>query len=433
MSHLEIGLIGLAILSFLLLIGMDVGFSMLLTGLIGYAMIGGWQAALSNIAIISYDRLTEYSFSALPLFLLMGTFVSQGGIGREAYQTARTWIGRTRGGLAIATIGGCALFAAISGTTLAGSLVMGKVSYPEMRRAGYKMPLAAGVVSVGGTLGILIPPSMGFIIIGITAGLSIGQLFMAGVLPGILVALFYMGTVVVWCKIDPKAGPSGASTTWKEKVISLKDIWPVILLFLFVMGGLYGGIFTAVEAGAVGAFGALVIPVAMRKMTWKAFWDSLKDTAKMTSMIIVLMVGAYLFNAFLAITQIPNIFGEFLVNMAVNRWFILIGILVFYILAGTFFDPIAILILTIPIFYPAVHALGFDLLWWSVIMVRLLEIGQISPPAGINLFGLKGVIDAPMTEIYKGVTPFLISDVFNLVLLCALPILSTYLPYHMFG
>jgi len=431
MSHVEIGLIGIGILCVLLLIGMDVGFTMLLSGFIGFALIGGWNAGVNNMAIVTFDRMTDYFFSALPLFLLMGTFVSQGGIGREAYQTARSWFGQTKGGLAMATIGGSALFAAISGTTLAGSLVMGKVAYPEMRRAGYKMPLAAGVVSVGGTLGILIPPSMGFILIGIMAELSIGQLFMAGILPGIIVTIFYMGTVIVWCKIDPNVAPSGVKTTFKEKFASLRLTWPVVLLFLLIMGGLYGGIFTAVEAGAVGAFGALVIPVARRQMSLKAFWYSLKDTAKMTAMIIVLMVGAYLFNAFLAVTQIPNNFGEFLVNLPINRWFIMVGILIFYIVAGTFFDPIAILILTIPIFYPAIHSLGFDLIWWSVIMVRLLEIGQISPPAGINLFGLKGVIDAPMSEIFKGVTPFLITDVFNLILLCAFPVISTFLPDHM--
>ncbi len=432
MSQFEIGIIGIVILCVLLLIGMDVGYTMLISGFIGFAMIGSWKAAFANTAIITFDRMTDYLFSALPLFLLMGTFVSQGGIGREAYQTARAWFGQTKGGLAVATIGASALFAAISGTTLAGSLVMGKVAYPEMRRAGYKMPLAAGVVSVGGTLGILIPPSMGFILIGIMAELSIGHLFIAGILPGILVTIFYMGTIAVWCKIDPQVAPGGVKTTWKEKILSLKDIWPVVLLFLIMMVGLYWGWFTAVEAGAVGAFGALIIPLARRQMTWGAFWYSLKDTAKMTAMIIILMVGAYLFNAFLAITQIPNTFGEFLVNLPVNRWLIIVGILVFYIAAGTFFDPIAILILTIPIFYPAIHKLGFDLIWWSVIMVRLLEIGQISPPAGINLFGLKGVIDAPMSEIFKGVTPFLITDVFNLILLCAFPVISTFLPAHMF-
>ncbi len=431
MNQTEIGIIGIAILSIMLMIGLDVGFSMLVTGFIGFAMIGGWTAALGNMAILPFDSLNNYFFAVLPLFLLMGAFCAEGQIGRDAYEMARTWFGQLKGGLAIATIGACGLFAAITGTTLAGSLVMGKVAYPEMRKAGYKMPLAAGVVSVGGTLGILIPPSMGFILIGIMTDLNIGELFMAGIIPGIVVIIFYMSTIVIWSKIDPKLAPTTPRATWKKRIASVRLTWPVVLLFLVIMGGIYGGVFTATEAGAIGAFGALVIPLARRQMSRRALWNSLMDCARMTSMIVILLVGAYMFNAFMAITQIPATFGNFLVDLPLPRWGIMFFILVFYIVAGTFFDPISILILTISIFYPAVKALGFDLIWYSVIMVRLIEIGQISPPAGINLFGLKGVIDAPMGEIFKGVIPFLISDVFNLALLCAFPVICTFLPSMM--
>jgi tripartite ATP-independent transporter DctM subunit len=240
-----------------------------------------------------------------------------------------------------------------------------------------------------------------------------------------------MITVVIWTKLDPAVAPVTLKTSWKEKVVSLRLTWPALLLFLLIIGGMYTGVFTATEAAAVGAFGALLIPLARRQMTFGKFWFSLKDTAKMSAMIIILVVGAFIFNAFLAITQIPTTFGNFLLSLPVHRWIIMIVILIFYVVGGTFFDPISILILTIPIFYPAVKVMGFDLIWYSVIMVRLIEIGQISPPAGINLFGLKGVIDAPLTEIYKGVIPFLISDFFNLVLLCAFPIISTFLPEMM--
>jgi len=428
MGQTEIGLIGIVILAVMLMIGLDVGFSMLVTGFIGFALIGGWGAAFGNMAILPFDTLNNYFFAVLPLFLLMGSFCSEGQIGRDAYGMARTWFGQLRGGLAMATIGACGLFAAITGTTLAGSLVMGKVAYPEMRRAGYKMPLAAGCVSVGGTLGILIPPSMGFIMIGILTDLNIGQLFIAGIVPGVLVIFFYISTIGIWTRIDPKLAPPTPRTSWKEKFASLRLTWAVVVLFLLVMGGIYLGWFTATEAGAVGAFGALVISLAKRQMTRKAFWNSLMDTARMTSMIIILLVGAYMFNAFMAITQIPNTFGEFLVNLNIHRWGVMVFILAFYVVAGTFFDPFSILILTISIFYPAVAALGFNLIWYSVIMVRLIEIGQISPPAGINLFGLKGVIDAPMGEIFKGVIPFLISDMFNLLLLCIFPVIVTFLP-----
>jgi C4-dicarboxylate transporter DctM subunit len=428
MSQTTIGLLGIAILTIMLMIGLDVGFSMLVTGFIGFAMIGGWAAAFGNMAILPFDTLNNYFFAVLPLFLLMGAFCSEGQIGKEAYEMARTWFGQARGGLAIATIGACGLFAAITGTTLAGSLVMGKVAYPEMRKAGYKMPLAAGVVSVGGTLGILIPPSMGFIMIGMMTDLNVGELFIAGIIPGIVVIIFYMTTIMIWSKIDPKLAPLTPKTTWKQKFTSVRLTWPVVLLFLVIMGAIYTGVCTATEAGAIGAFGALMIPLARRQMSRKAFWNSLMDCARMTSMIVILMVGAYMFNAFMAVTQIPTTFGNFLVELPLPKWFVMFFILAFYVVAGTFFDPLSILILTISIFYPAVKALGFDLIWYSVIMVRLIEIGQISPPAGINLFGLKGVIDAPMSDIFKGVMPFLASDVLNLVLLCVFPVICTFLP-----
>jgi C4-dicarboxylate transporter DctM subunit len=428
MNQIEVGLIGLAILAILLLIGMDVGYTMLITGFIGYALIANWGGALTNLAILPFDTVNNYTFAVLPLFMLMGMLVSKGRIGADAYDMARTWFGQFKGGLAMATVLACGLFAAIQGTTLAGSLVMGKVAYPEMRKSGYKMSLAAGVISVGGTLGTLIPPSMGFILIGILAELSIGQLFMAGILPGITVIIFYMATIFIWCKVDPNVAVATPKTSWKAKGASLRLTWPVVLLFLLIMGGIYGGIFTATEAGAVGSLGALLIPLARKQLKGGEIWDAFWETAKMTAMIVILLAGAYMFNSFLAITQIPNQFGEYLLSLPLPIWGTMFFILVFYVVAGTFFDPISVLILTVPIFYPAVKMLGFDLIWYSVIMVRLIEIGQISPPAGINLFGLKGVIDAPMGQIFRGVIPFLVADLFNIILLCLFPIISTFLP-----
>jgi C4-dicarboxylate transporter, DctM subunit len=283
---------------------------------------------------------------------------------------------------------------------------------------------------VGGTLGILIPPSMAFILLGILAELSIGQLFMAGILPGILVVLFYMGTIMIMTKINPKLAPSLPKTRWKEKVGSLKLTWPIILLFLLVMGGIYSGTFTATEAGAIGAFGALIISLATKNMTKKGFWDSLMDSAKMTAMIILILVGAYIFNAFLAITQIPFTMSEWVVGLPVSRWVVYIILIVFYLFAGCFFDIYAIIILTVPVIYPTIAALGFDLIWYSVIMVRIMEIGMITPPFGINLFGIVGVIDAPLPKIYRGVIPFLAADMLNLVVLSFFPIISTFLPYN---
>jgi C4-dicarboxylate transporter, DctM subunit len=432
MSPLEIGFIGCAVLIALIFMGMNLAFTLIISGFIGFALIGGVEAALGNLAIIPFDRMTNYGFTVFPMFMLMGSFVSYGGIGTEAYTMARAWFGHLKGGLAIATIGACGAFAAVQGTSLAGSIVMGKVAYPEMRRAGYSMPLAAACVSVGGTLGILIPPSMGFIMIGIMTDLNIGELFMAGILPGILVCIFYMGTIAVLTRINPSLAPSLPSIPWKQRISSLRLGWPIVLLFLLVMGGIYGGVFTATEAGAIGAAGALIISLAKKQMSRRAFYNSLWDTARMMGMIIVVLAGVFLFNAFLSITELPFKLGEFLAGLPLSRYIVLIIILIFYIILGMFFDVLAILILTIPILYPAIDAMGFNLIWYSVLMVRIIEIGEISPPFGINLFGLKGVIDAPLGAIYRGVIPFLLADVVNLAVLVAFPVISTIIPETMF-
>jgi C4-dicarboxylate transporter DctM subunit len=431
MSHPLIGAIGFIIIVVLILAGTNLAFTLVIAGLIGFTLVGGWTASLGNLAILPFERMTNYSFTVFPMFMLMGSLVSYGGIGDDAYKMAKAWFGHIRGGLAIATIGACGLFAAVQGTSLAGSLVMGKISYPEMRKAGYSMPLAAGVISVGGTLGILIPPSMGFIMIGIMADMNIGQLFMSGIIPGIIVVALYMITIYINCKLHPNFAPTLPKAPWKERWGSVKLTWPVVLLFLLVMGGIYGGIFTATEAGAIGAFGAFIIAIVRRKMTRQAFSSALWDTAKMMGMIIAILAGVFIFNAFLAITQLPTVISDFFIGLPFNRWWVLIIILVFYIIMGMFFDVLSILILTIPILYPAIKAMGFDLIWYSVLMVRIIEIGEISPPFGINLFGLKGVIDAPLQQIYRGVIPFLMADLVSLVIFMVFPILSTYLPYAM--
>ena len=431
MSQTEIGIIGMLVLIFLLLMGAHVGFALIIVGFAGYAIIGGLDAAISNMAILPFDKMNNYHFAVLPLFLLMSAFVSQSGIGREAYESARAWVGHLKGGLAMATVGGCGLFAACAGTSLAGSVVMGKVAYPEMTRMGYSSRLSAGAISAGGTLGILIPPSMGFVLIGILAELSIGKLFIAGIIPGITEIIFYISTIFILCKINPSLAPSGVKTAWKEKLWAIRLTWPVVLLFLLIMGGIYGGVFTPTEAGGIGAFGALVISLAKRQLSGGAFWEALMDTAKMTAMIIIMLVGAYTFNAFLAITQIPFAISEFIVSLPLPTYVVLVAILVFYIICGMFFDIYAILILTIPIIYPTVDALGLNLIWYSVLMVRIIEIGMVTPPFGINLFGLAGVINVPLGILYRGIIPFVIADILNIALLAAFPILSLLLPRMM--
>lgn len=428
MSGTVIGIIGTFILIALLLLGAQIGFALFAVGFVGFALIGGLGGAIGNLFIIPFTTMNSYNFAVIPLFLLMSEFVGQSGLGKEAYLAARAWLGQLKGGLAMATVGACGLFAAVSGSSLAGTIVMGRVAYPEMKSLGYSSRLASGVTAAGGTLGILIPPSMGFVLIGILGDLSIGKLFMAGIIPGIMVVLFYWATIFIMCRINPRLAPAAAKTDFREKVGSVRLTWPVILLFLLMMWGIYNGIFTATEAAGIGAFGALIISLARRKMGGRTLWQSMMETSKMAAMMIIMVVGAFMFNTFLAISRIPFTFGDFMAALPISRYALLAIVIVFYFICGMFFDIYAILILTIPIFFPLMEALGFDLIWYSVIMVRIVEVGFISPPFGINVFGLAGIIKEPLGTLYRGVIPFVISDALNIVLLCAFPVISTWLP-----
>jgi C4-dicarboxylate transporter DctM subunit len=431
MSPAEVGLIGFALMLILILLGVHVSFALIMLGLAGLAILIGVEPALSSIAILSFERATEYEFAVVPLFLLMSTFVSSSDIGTEAYEMARTWVGQLRGGLAMATTVACGLFAACCGSSLASAVAMGKIAYPEMKRHNYDAKLNVGSIAAGGTLGILIPPSMGFILIGILTQLSVGKLFIAGVIPGILEVIFYMATIFILCRFNPKLGPPSPKTSLGQKFGSLKLTWPIVLLFLLVIGGIYGGVFTPTEAGGIGAFGALVISLVRRQINGYGFFECLLDTAKMSAMMIALIIGAFIFNQFLAVTRIPFVTSEYIVGLEINKYAILVIILVLYVILGMIFDIYAILVITLPILFPTMVALGFNPIWYSVIMVRIIEIGLVTPPFGINLFGLSGVVDAPIGTLYRGVIPFVIADVFHVALLIAVPSLSTFLPEMM--
>jgi C4-dicarboxylate transporter DctM subunit len=305
---------------------------------------------------------------------------------------------------------------------------MGKIAYPEMKRYGYDAKLALGTIAAGGTMGILIPPSMGFILVGILTQQSIGKLFMAGILPGITQMLIYSITIYIMCRINPSLGPAAPPSTFKEKMVSVRFTWPIVALFLLVIGGIYGGIFTPTEAGGIGAAGALTICLVRRRLTRSSFFDSLMEGGLLSAMMIALIIGAFIFNQYLAITRIPFRASEFIVALEVNKFVILTLVAILYLLLGMIFDVYAILILTLPILFPTMIALGFDPIWYGVLMVRLVEIGLISPPFGMNLFGLSGAINAPMSTIFRGVVSFLIADCFNLALLIAVPSISTFLP-----
>jgi C4-dicarboxylate transporter, DctM subunit len=428
MSPALIGIIGFCLMLIFILLGVHVAFALIILGFVGLVVLNGLDGAFSNIAIIAFSKASSYDFAVAPLFLLMSAIVARSDIGKEAYDTARAWLGQFRGGLAIATTGACALFAACCGSSLACAIAMGKVAYPEMKRHGYDDRLATGTVAAGGTMGILIPPSMGFILVGILTQQSIGKLFLAGIIPGIVQASFYVITIIILCAINPKMGPASPRTTIMQKVVSLKLTWPVIILFLMVIGGIYGGLFTAIEAGAVGAFGALIISVVRRQLNMKSIIDCSLETAVMSGMMIALIIGAFILNQFLAQTRIPFTTSELIVSLGLNRYIIFAIIVVLYIILGMVFDIYAILILTLPILFPTMTALGFDPIWYGVMMVRLVEIGLITPPFAMNLFGLAGVVPVPMVTLYRGVVPFIIADVFNVGLLVAVPAIVTFLP-----
>jgi tripartite ATP-independent transporter DctM subunit len=423
-----IGIIGIFVLIILLFLGVHIGFSLIFIGFAGASLVAGMGPALANMSIVTFNKINSFHFAVIPLFLLMSSFVSESKIARESYVTVRAWLGQVKGGLAMATVGSCGLFAACSGSSLAAAITMGKVAYPEMKRFKYGSRLAVGSIAAGGTLGILIPPSIGFIIIGILTELSIGKLFMAGIIPGLLEIVFYFGTIYILCRMNPSLGPTGPRTTIGEKVKSLKLTWPIALLFLIIIGGIYQGVFTPTEAGGIGAFGALIIGLVRRKLSRTGTAEALMDTSKMAALMIILLVGAFMFNSFLAITRITFIASEFIIGLGLSKYLVLAVILFFYVVLGMFFDIYAILILTIPIIFPTIEAMGFDPIWYGVIMVRVVEIGLITPPFGLNLFGLAGTVDVPVGTLYRGIIPFFIADILHVALLIAFPSLCTFLP-----
>jgi len=331
----------------------------------------------------------------------------------------------------MATIAACAGFAAVCGTSTAGMVTMGKVALPEMQRYKYDDRLACGCIAAGSTMGILIPPSMGFIMYGILTETSIGSLFMAGIFPGVLEAVFYMFTIYILCRRDPMLGPPGAKTSIKEKIISLKNTWLVILLFFLVMGGIYLGIFTPTEAGAIGAFGAIVIALFARRLNSQNFLNSVLETAKFTAMIILVMAGAFTFMKLMTISKLPYMLGEFVAGLPLSKYFILAAIIFVYIILGMFLDVIGCILITVPIFFPVVMALGFNPIWYGVIMVRVMEMGLITPPIGLDVFTLSGTTGVPAGTIFRGVIPFLVSDILHIALLVAVPSISLFLPSMM--
>jgi C4-dicarboxylate transporter DctM subunit len=432
MSVEIIGLIGIGVLLLLLFCGMWLGFAMAFVGFLGLIYVVGFHGACKVLATLPYTTTAFYPISALPLFVLMGLVVGAAGLSTDLYDTAYKWFGRLPGGLAISTVFASGGFAAITGSSSASLVTIGSVALPEMKKYKYDPKLATGTVAAGGTIGILIPPSLGFILYAILTEESIGRLFMAGIIPGILEVVFYVGLIYLMCRLNPSLGPRGPKTAMGEKVRSLKNTWPVLLLFALVIGGIYGGIFTPTEAGAVGAFGAMGIILLMGRLNVRGLAVTTMEALKMTGMILVLVLGAFIFAHFLALSKLPFLLSEFITGMNIPRYATLVAIILLYIVLGMFLEIFSSILLTVPILFPSILAMGFDPIWFGVIMVRVMEIGLITPPIGMNVFMLAGVTDTPLGSIFRGIVPFVIADFLHVALLVAFPQISLYLPQTMF-
>ncbi len=432
MSPMTVGLIGMAILIVLLLTGTPVAFCMGLVVFAGFIYLNGFQSGLGLITGIAYTTFADYGMSVIPLFVLMGSFCFYSDLTRDIYDTVHDWLGHVRGGLAVTTIGACAAFGAICGSSLATAVAMGTAAIPEMRRFKYDHGLAAGVVAAGGTIGSLIPPSVAFMVYGIITEQSIGKLFLAGIIPGILQAVLFIITIMVICRINPAIGPSMPGTSLSQKLRSLNKIWIVLLLFLVVIGGLYKGVFSPTEAAGIGAFGAFIFAVAKRKLGWKGIKNSLDDTGKTTAMVFTILLGAMILNYFIAVTRLPVELSGMISDLELNRYLILGIVLFIYLILGCVMDTMAMMLLTVPILYPLLcgpGGLGFDPIWFGVIIVWMCEMGMITPPMGLNVFVIKGVAkDIPMGTIFRGVVPFIVADIIGIVLLVTLPQLALFLP-----
>jgi tripartite ATP-independent transporter DctM subunit len=427
-----IGLLGIAVLLLLMTLRMPIGIAMLLVGAVGFAILNGFDAALAALGSYPYQYAAVSEFAVIPLFVLMGNLGAVSGMARDLYTAAYAWIGHWRAGLAHATIIGCAGFSAVSGSSVASAVAMGKVCLPEMRRYNYSHRLATGVIAAGGTLGILIPPSTAFVIYGLLTEQSIGKLLLAGILPGILLTTIFMVTVAIWMRFKPHYGPAGPRANWSQRGWSLVGAAPMLVVTLFSIGGIYVGWFTPEEAAAVGAALALLFALWRRSLGQGNVSKVLIETVNTTALVFLILIGALVFGPFLALSGLPEKIAQSLAGMDVPRVVILIMILAVYILLGTFLEGFSMLVLTLPIVFPIITALGYDPIWFGVIMVIVLEMGLIDPPVGINVFIVKGLVpDVPMTEIFAGILPFWLAMMVCIIILIIFPDIALVIPNTM--
>jgi tripartite ATP-independent transporter DctM subunit len=433
MSVTAIGFIGLFFLFLFLILRMPVAMAMLVVGFVGTWVVNGTVPALTSLSGEAFEIISYSELIVIPLFVLMGNLAGVSGMSRDLYTAAYKWIGHFRGGLASATIVGCAGFAAMSGSSIAAAVTMGRVALPEMKRFNYSDSLATGAVAAGGTLGILIPPSTGMIIYAILTEQSIGKLFIAGVLPGILLTALFIFAISIVTRLDPAKGPAGPKTSFGEKLSSLRNASTIVGVVLVTIGGIYVGWFTPVEAAGVGAFIVLVIALVRQELDWKSSKFVVFQTLRTTATVFMILIGAHVFIPFMALTEIPEDLVKFLIGLDVGDLGILIIILLTYIVLGTFLEGLALLVLTLPIVYPLILELGLSPIWFGVVCVIVLEMGLISPPVGVNVFVVRGIApDVPMGTIFRGIWPFWFAMAACLAILVAFPEIALFLPNTMF-
>ncbi len=426
-------LLGLALMFALTVVGIPIAFAMGVVGFFGLALLRGWNPALASAGTLMYETGFSYTLSVVPLFILMGNFVSRAGLSHELFRAAYAFIGHWRGGLAMSTVVACAGFGSICGSSIATAATMSRVAYPSMKQYGYSDALATGSIAAGGTLGILIPPSVIMVIYALMTEVNIGEMFAAGIVPGIVATALLMLAVRWTTWRDPASGPPGERTSWPDRWRALRGIWGVVLLFVVVMGGIYGGVFTVTEGAGIGAFGAFVFAWLRRALTWKVLAQVLTESARTTAMLFTILIGALIFANFVNFTSMPDDLKHLVERFDVHPMAVIVMICVMYVLLGTAMEELSMILLTVPVLFPLVVHLGFDPVWFGVLVVVVVEIGLISPPVGMNIFVLRTLLPQVSTgTIYRGVAPFVVADIVRLGVLIALPGLSIWLPTLLF-
>lgn len=425
-------LLGFIAIFGLALLRVPLAFAMGVVGIVGMTVMRGWQPALASTAQVVYETGFAYTLSVIPLFILMGNFVAKAGLAHELFHAAYVFIGHLRGGLAHATIAACAGFGAICGSSIATAATMSKVAYPSMKKLGYSDSLSTGVIAAGGTLGIMIPPSTIMVIYGIVTETNIGKLFAAGVIPGLLTAVLLMLGVVIITRRDPEHAPAARRFSWPERWAALRGIWGVLVLVIVVLGGIYGGFFTATEGAGIGAAGAFLFAVARRALSWKSLYEVLVESARTTGMLFTLLISATVFANFVNFTSMPGDLKDWITHLGLSPVMIVGAMMVIYVLLGTVMEELTMVLLTIPLFFPIVTALGFDPIWFGVLIVMVIQIGLISPPVGMNLFVINTLLPrVGLANIFRGVGPFVLVQIVTLIVLLAFPGLSLWLPSFM--